>query len=77
MTKYDPEQLERDGWTRRFSATEPRLSEAADNYRDLGLEVLLVPALDLCDRAGEESCNKCFENDPHPERHKVIFTRPL
>ncbi len=74
--------LEKQGWLRRFTASEPRLSEAIQTYRELGLEVLLVPILDFCKSEGNNddgktSCTACFEADGDPGKHKVIFTRPL
>lgn len=68
-------ELERQGWTRRNVACEPRLGEAAELYRSLGLEVRLVPLGQLDRGEGEASCAACFEDDPL--RHQVIFTRPL
>ena len=74
--------LETEGWLRRFTASEPRLSEAVQTYRDLGLEILLVPILDVCRAEGKTddaeitSCISCFEADDDPDKYKVIFTRP-
>lgn len=65
-------ELEAQGWTRRNTATEPRLSETAGLYRELGMEVLLVPALELTNESG---CAECIEADADPSRYKVIFTR--
>jgi hypothetical protein len=69
--------LEKEGWTRRFTASEPRLSEAVENYRNLGMEVLLVPVLELCKAEEKTNCTTCFEGDDDPDRYKVIFTRPV
>lgn len=38
-------ELSRDGWQRRFVAAPPRLEEAVELYRALGLEVHLEPLL--------------------------------
>lgn len=68
----DPRQkeLEREGWVKQFTADEPRLSEAAELYESLGLEVHLEPVtLD----ESTEGCQICFEEG---ERHKTISTRP-
>ena len=65
------EELRAQGWTRQFLADEPRLSEAVDLYRSLGLEVHLEP-LSL---AEERECQRCLE--ANPERFKVIYTRPM
>jgi hypothetical protein len=36
-------ELEEDGWTRQFTADEPRLSEAVEMYKLLGFGVHLEP----------------------------------
>ena len=59
------------GWTRQFSASEPRLSEAVEAYREIGLEVKLEP-VDVCPSDG--TCVACFAENP--ESLKVIYTRP-
>jgi hypothetical protein len=64
------EELRRQGWTRQFTADEPRLSEAVELYRSLGLEVHLEPF----SPAGEGECRSCLE--ANLERFKVIYTRP-
>lgn len=58
-----------DGWTRQFSATEPRLSEMIANYEELGLEVLAVPT------AAEQDldCTACLGPG---DGCFTIFTRP-
>lgn len=50
-------QLEAKGWTYRFVADDPRLSEAVETYESLGMEVLLDPV-----RADSEECTACLEN---------------
>lgn len=71
--------LEKQGWTMRFIAGEPRLSEAVEMYRDSGFEVLLEPlpkGTPCDDCAGEEGeCRVCFEG--FEEQYKMIFTRHL
>jgi len=73
--------LEDDGWTRRFVACEPRLSEAVDMYKEIGFEVHLepLPREPECEScAGEEGvnqCRVCFEG--FEDQYKIIFTRPL
>ncbi len=64
------EELRAQGWTRQFLADEPRLSEAVDLYRSLGLEVHLEPL----SPAEEGECRSCLE--ANLERFKVIYTRP-
>lgn len=66
------EELISRGWSRQFSASEPRLSEAIENYREIGFEVLIEP-VDTCPQDG--SCTACFAENP--ESLKVIYTRPV
>jgi len=63
------EELKQQGWEKRFTMDEPRLSEMADQYRELGFEVLLEP-VDLT----SEECTSCMAADP--KRYKTIYTRP-
>ncbi len=71
------DELIQEGWTRRFVASEPRLSEAVELYRSMGYEVHLepLPRVD-CDSAdkGSEECRACFEG--FEEQYKIIYTRP-
>jgi len=69
------EQLRAEGWTRRFVADEPRLSEAVRMYQSLGFEVHLEPLMDLepDEECGE--CRVCFEGQPR-DKYMVIYTRP-
>jgi len=64
------EELEEEGWTRMFTATEPRLSEAVEIYETLGYEV----RLEDIDMEDEEDCKECVEG--FEESIKVIYTRP-
>jgi len=50
---------------------EPRLSEMADQYRELGFEVLLEPV----DTSSEE-CITCLKGPDFHDRYKTIYTRP-
>lgn len=68
------------GWERRFIACEPRLSEMAEMYKEIGLEVHLepLPAKEELEGEGTESCadkgcTACFDADS--ERYRIIFTR--
>lgn len=63
------EQLRKQGWEKRFTLEEPRLSEMAALYQELGFEVLLEP-LDL----SSEECTTCFAGDA--SRYKTLYTRP-
>jgi len=62
------EELKKEGWEKRFTMDEPRLSEMAEQYKELGFEVLLEPV----DTSSEE-CISCIAISP--ERYKTIYTR--
>ena len=77
--------LEREGWTRRFVAGEPRLSEAVEVYTQAGFEVYLqsLPTEEgECETCSEEEngqkdkkeCRICFKG--FEDQYKIIFTRP-
>ena len=73
------DQVERDGWTKRFVANEPRLSEAVDMYRDSGFEVHLKPlpkGAEIETQVSEDEegeCLGCFEG--FEDQYKIIYTR--
>ena len=62
-------ELEREGWERKNTIDEPRLSELADNYRQLGYEVHFEP-VHLDD---EIDCAECLAE--HPDRFRTIYVR--
>jgi hypothetical protein len=64
------QELEKEGWVKQFTADEPRLSEAVEEYRELGFEVHLEP-LDPLEMAGE--CTSCLMASC--DRYQVIYTR--
>lgn len=72
--------LEKQGWTMRFIAGEPRLGESVEMYRRAGFDVLLepLPGNRECEGcAGEGTggeCRVCF--DGFEEQYRLIFTRP-
>lgn len=68
------EELKKAGWVRRFTAEEPRLSEAVEFYRALGFEVHLEPAAPE-ELGGEERCGECFKVACACDRYKTIYTR--
>ena len=74
------ENLNKKGWTRRFSANEPRLSESVDVYKEAGFDVWLepLPEKDECETCNieesDDSCQVCFEGVK--DQYKIIFTRP-
>ena len=52
-------ELEKQGWLKRTTIDEPRLSEITELYKSLGFEVRVEPVkLDELD----EDCKKCYEN---------------
>ncbi len=63
--------LVEEGWLRRFSAEEPRLSEMRELYESLGLEVLIVPGV----TADEERCTVCFDVSDFRDRYFTLYTR--
>lgn len=75
----EKDRLEKDGWSKRFVAGEPRLSEAVEMYQYAGFEVHLTPLpkdpeCDICVGAAEEDeCRICFEGTE--DLYKIIFTR--
>ena len=54
------EKLNKEGWEKRFTMDEPRLSEMAGQYKELGFEVLLEPV----DPSSEE-CTTCITASPN------------
>lgn len=69
MNMTRQEELARQGWNRQTTYDEPRLSEMADMYRDIGLEVHLEPF----HPDEEPGCSNCMAK--MPERYKTIYTR--
>ena len=73
-------QLEKEGWNKRFVASEPRLSEAVEMYQEIGLEVHLEPLSKdpSCDGSNDpeekDDCRVCYEG--HENQYKIIFTKP-
>ena len=65
------EELTAQGWTRQFATSEPRLSEAVEEYKELGFEVVIEP-VDLC--PADDTCTICLADNP--DYVKVIYTRP-
>jgi hypothetical protein len=63
------EELTCQGWQRQATYDEPRLSEMAEMYEQIGLEVHLEPF-----HADEKpGCTGCMEI--MPEKYKTIYTR--
>jgi hypothetical protein len=63
------EELKKEGWEKKFTVDEPRLSEMAEQYEEVGFEVLLEPV----DTSSEE-CTRCLSASH--DRYKTIYTRP-
>jgi hypothetical protein len=65
------EELEGEGWTRRFISEGERLKEMVEMYESLGFEVHLESV-----KAGEsqEECDLCF--DVEDKTYYTIYTRP-
>jgi len=63
------EKLSRQGWERQATYDEPRLTEMAEVYREIGLEVHLEPF----DPAEEPGCTRCMAS--MPQEYKTIYTR--
>jgi len=64
------EELTKQGWEKRFTIDEPRLSEMAEQYKELGFEVLLEPV----DTSSEE-CTTCLKDPNFSKFYKTIYTR--
>ncbi len=66
------QELQSEGWSQKFTTSEPRLSEAVDLYRSLGFDVHLEP---LPERADDGECRSCMEHDI--DRYRTIYTRKI
>ncbi len=62
------EELKKEGWEKRFTIDEPRLSEMIEQYKELGFEVLLEP-VDI----SSVECTTCIIVSR--DRYKTIYTR--
>ena len=58
-----------DDWKERFTGEEPRLSEVAQMYRELGFEVRIEP-FQSCD---DNECQECFKDSKLPI--SVVYVR--
>lgn len=57
------------GWERRMTLDDPRLSEMAAVYREIGYEVHLEPV----HPEEEQGCTRCLTKSP--ERLRTLYTR--
>ncbi len=60
-----------DGWTRRFTVEEPRLSEMRQMYESLGLEVRIETGIPVED----QECRECFTVEGFAGLYETIYTR--
>jgi len=65
------EELKKEGWEKRFTVDEPRLSEAIQQYEEIGFEVLLEPV-----DPESQDCTTCLTDPAFRERYRTIYTRP-
>lgn len=63
------ERLKSEGWEKKLTIDEPRLSEAVEAYKEIGFEVHLEPF----HPEEESSCTVCMQGSP--EKFKTIYTR--
>jgi hypothetical protein len=63
------EELRKEGWEKRFTIDEPRLSEAVEQYKEIGFEVLVEPV-----DTDSFECASCLTGVS--DRTKTIYTRP-
>ena len=62
--------MKKEGWIKRTTIGEPRLSEIVELYKSLGYEVRLEPVkLDELD----EECRKCYEIEG--DKVKTVYVR--
>ena len=66
------EELKKEGWEKRFTTDEPRLSEMVEQYKELGSEVLLEP-VDIT----SEECTSCITDPAFSDCYKTIYTRRI
>jgi hypothetical protein len=59
------------GWVRRFTAEEPRLSEMKELYESMGMDVLIESGMPEDD----EQCRGCYDVEGFENRYKTIYTR--
>ena len=63
------EELIKEGWQKRAVYDDPRLSELAAQYEQIGFEVHLEPIR----TANKDGCTDCMQQ--YPDRFKIIYTR--
>ncbi|MBZ0263982.1 hypothetical protein K8I28_04870 [bacterium] len=65
------EQLQQQGWTKRFTTFGQRLKEAVDLFRELGFEVRLEKP-EIPEDIPDSSCTTCLS-----QLERTIFVRPV
>jgi hypothetical protein len=66
----EPEELEKQGWIKRTTIGEPRLTEIVEEYKALGFEVHLEPVnLEQID----EGCRRCYGSAA--DKIKTVYVR--
>ncbi|RLF16015.1 MAG: hypothetical protein DRJ97_02200 [Thermoprotei archaeon] len=65
------EELRRQGWTFRFTASGARLREMVEAYESMGFEVHLEP---IKPEEVDEACRACIQAEP--ETIYAVYTRP-
>jgi len=65
------EKILNEGWEKRSTTDEPRLSELVKTYEELGFEVLLAPF----DPDEEPGCSVCMKTSP--QQYRTIYTRQM
>lgn len=72
MSETTAERLAKEGWTRQFTASEPRLSEAVQIYEALGYEVRREPVDPK--ELPSAACRECYL--AQSGQYRTIYTRP-
>ncbi|MDP2726660.1 MAG: hypothetical protein Q8P59_03880 [Dehalococcoidia bacterium] len=65
------EELARDGWHKKFTAAEPKLSEYVKLYEEMGFEVRVEPV--TREELGQD-CSSCLM--AACDMYRTIYTRP-
>ncbi|MGB5156608.1 hypothetical protein [Desulfobacterium sp. N47] len=63
------EQLILEGWEKRATYDDPRLSEMVEMYKEIGFEVIL----ESFSPDEEPGCSECMKDSP--QKYKTIYTR--
>ncbi len=64
------EELEKEGWVKRTTIDEPRLSEIVEEYESLGFDVHLEP---VTVEALDEECRRCYQNQI--DKIRTVYVR--